>query len=330
MLAAMYSDFSADMKDFSAVSIEQVAVPALGPDDVLVRVVRAAANPIDNKVLTGALKDTWNHPLPFIMGYDFSGIIKAVGENVHNLKPGEAVCAVNWGQGNQNAGNGQVPGGAFAEYIKIHSKMLSLKPSDVSFDTAAALPLVGTTAYEGLSHLHIHRGNKLLILGGTTAVGLLAAQMAKLKGAEVTVTCSSRNMDFAKQEKPDHIIDYTSTNWWESDVVYDAIFDTVGDKGTFSHAKKRLRSDGAFVSIVSMDAGVDPMAHKPLKAFFFCLSQSTKILDELLGLVQKKHLVLPIEAEYPFTLEGVRALLRKQEAGKSLGKNMLVIAKDIA
>jgi len=208
--------------------------------------------------------------------------------------------------------------------------MLSLKPSDVSFDMAAALPLVGTTAYEGLfNHLHVQRGTKLLILGGTTAVGLLATQLAHLKGAEVTVTCSSRSVEFEKQAKPDHIIDYTNTNWWESDIVYDAIFDTVGDKDAFSHAKKRLKSDGGFVSIVCDEAGCDPMAHKPLKAFFFCFNQNPKILDELLGLVQKKQLVVPIEAKFPFTLEGVRALLHKQEEGKSMGKNILVIAKDI-
>jgi len=250
-----------------------------------------------------------------------------VGQNVRNFSVGEEVWAVNWGQGNHNAGNGHVPGGAFAQYIKIPADQLSRKPRGVTHDVAAAVALVGTTAYQGLfTHLQVTKGSKLLILGGASAVGFLATQLAKLKGVDVTVTCSPRSAEFAQHANPDRIIDYTKDNWWEAGTVYDAIFDTVGDKDAFAHAKLCIRPDGAYVSITNFDAGVSPTAHLPLKAYFYCLGNSPSVQDELIGLVQTNQLKVPIEASFPFTTEGVRALLRKQEEGKSLGKNLLIVA----
>jgi len=290
-------------------------------------VVRAAINPIDSKVMCGFLKANWHQDLPFTVGYDFSGEVAAVGEAVKNFIVGECVWAVNWGQGNHYAGPGHVPGGAFAEFIKIPAQQLSRKPGGVAHDVAAAVALVGTTAYQVLfTQLNVKQGTKLLILGGASAVGFLATQMAKLKGVDVTVTCSPRTLDFVKNSGPDRTIDYTSVKWWEGGTVYDAIFDVVGEDGTFAHARQCLPSDAAFVSITSFEAGADPKAHLPLRAYFFCLSNSPAVQDELLGLVQTKQLKVPLDESFPFTTEGVRALLRKQEEGKSLGKNILCVA----
>jgi len=326
MKAATYEDFSTDLKEFSAISVNEIAVPSLGENDVLVRVFRAAANPIDSKVMAGYMKANWPQTNPFTMGYDFSGEVAAMGKSVEGFSIGEEVFAVNWGKGNHFAGEGHVPGGTFAEFIKIPVHMLSRKPEAVSHDVAAALALVGSTAYEGLAALQVGHGTKLLILGGATTVGFLATQLAKLKGADVTITCSHRAMKFVEKAKPDHIIDYQKTKWWETGTVYDAIFDAVGETDGFLHAKKCIKPDGAFISIANLDAGFDPTAHLPLRAHFFGLSNSTIVQDDLMGLVQTKQLIVPIEAKFPFTTEGVRAMMRKQEEGKSMGKNILLVS----
>jgi hypothetical protein len=128
----------------------------------------------------------------------------------------------------------------------------------------------------------------------------------------------------------DSIIDYTAGKWEEDPLVgdVDVVFDTVGEAEGFAKAKKEgvLKADGAFISIGSFDAGLDPSAHPPLRfASFFCLSNNKEVQDALAGAIAAGQLVVPIEEEFPFTSEGVSALFAKQEGGKSKGKNILRI-----
>ena len=148
MKAAQIVEFSGDIAAFS---LQDVPRPVVRTGFVVVKVVAAAANPVGLKVMAGYLEGTWNTPLPWVIGYDFSGTVTEVGDGVEGFAVGDDVFAVNWGQHNHGAGTEEEPvGGAFAEYISIAASKLSKKPADVSHEQAAAVALVGTTAVQGL------------------------------------------------------------------------------------------------------------------------------------------------------------------------------------
>jgi NADPH2:quinone reductase len=131
-------------------------------------------------------------PLPFILGYDFSGIVEEVGNGVAGFAVGDAVFAVNWGKGKHNTEDASlIVGGAFAEFISVPASILSHKPENVSHETAAAVALVGTTALDGLNTAKVTAGSRVLILGASTSVGLIAIQEAKLRGIfqMITIFC---------------------------------------------------------------------------------------------------------------------------------------------
>ena len=179
MKAAIYDSISTD---FSTLRVEDVAIPSVKEGQVLVSVKVASINPIDHYVHAGFMASAgWPTPFPFIPGYDFAGTVEALGEGVSDFKKGDRVYAVNWGK-NQHFEEGQPCGGAFAEYCIISSSKLSLIPESVSFDDAAAIALVGTTAYESLMECgKISNDSRILILGGSSAVGTTAIQIAKNK-----------------------------------------------------------------------------------------------------------------------------------------------------
>jgi NADPH2:quinone reductase len=329
MKAAQIAEFS---EDLSAVSLHEVPRPAARPGFVVVKVVAAAANVIDCKVMAGYLEGTWNTPLPLVIGYDFSGTVSEVGDGVDGFAAGDDVFAVNWGMHNHGAGTEDEPvGGAFAEYISIAATKLSDKPTDVSHEQAAAVALVGTTAKQGLDVIGSGAGKSLVIVGGSSAVGIVAIQLAKLQGATVVTTCSPRTLGFVSTLGADRIIDYTTDLWFEdaellSDKV-DAVFDTVGQNGTFADSRAVLNQTGSFVSIANFEVGVDPNAHAPLSfASYYCLANDPEVQDELAALLEQGKLNLPVEDEFPFTKDGIVELLQKQRAGKSIGKNVLKVS----
>jgi len=305
-------------------------LPARAPeaDEVQVSVTRAAINPIDWKVTRGYMKGAWACPLPFNVGYDFAGKVEAVGSAVTDLKVGQSVCGVSWGEGHHGS-DAKTIGGAFADNITIAASKVAVVPEGVSADEAAAMALVGTTAHQALfRELKVEAGQRLLILGGAGAVGLIAVQLAKLRGVHVTTTASSRTSSFVEGFGPDRVIDYNSEDWSKDEAVkgVDAVFDAIGDKDGLARAKTVLKEDGKYLSIANMECGFDPAAHPPLTyAAFMCLAADNKVLAEILALMADKKVRVPVDETFPFTAEGVAALFAKQEAGKSLGKNVLAI-----
>jgi len=329
MKAAQISEFSGDVAAFS---LQDVPRPVARTGFVVVKVVAAAANPVDLKVMAGYLEGTWNTPLPWVIGYDFSGTVTEVGDGVEGFAVGDDVFAVNWGQHNHGAGTEDEPvGGAFAEFISIAAGKLSKKPADVSHEQAAAVALVGTTAVQGLDAIGSVAGKIVVILGGSGAVGTVAIQLAKLQGATVVTTCSPRTFDFVSTLGADRIIDYTKGQWFEDGELVstkvDAVFDTVGEDGTFAASKSLLKETGSFVSIANFEVGIDPNAHAPFSfAAHYCLANDPIVQDELVGLLEQGKLKLPVEDVFPFTHEGITDLLQKQGGGKSIGKNVLTVS----
>ena len=293
-------------------------------DQVLVKIHYSAINPIDVKIAKG-LRPERASSLPFIRGYDIAGRIESVGSNVTLFAVDDPVLTIN-----SKPVEGQLTGGGFAEYVVLSPSVLSRIPEGVTFQQAAAVALVGATALQGLDFVNVGSGTKLLVLGGSTAVGSIVIQLAKLRGAYVVTTSSPRTLEFTQQWGADIIIDYTTEKWDDHEVVrdFDVVYDTVGVEGTFHRAKTPglLKPDGSFISIANFEAGTDPKAHPPLTfAARFSLVPDTTLQDYLLAQLASGKLRIAIEEEFPFTQEGVSSLFAKQDSNKSLGKNILRI-----
>jgi len=332
MRAAQYRQYSSDLNDLTI--NDNVPKPKARKGLAVVKIKMASSNPIDFLLMEGKLKERkWNMPFPFTMGYDFAGTIESLDEadKGHELKVGERVFGVNWGEHRHDT-EGYEPGGAFAEYIGVPLSKLSKIPKDVSFERAAGLSLVGTTAYQNLfDNLKVDKGTRILILGGSSAVGFLAIQLAKHKGAWVATTCSERTCDHVRKAKPDRIIDYNKEKWDHLDDLknLDCIFDTVGEEKFFTRARDNnvVKKEGRYATIVcSEDIGKKPDAHPPSPfAAYSVFAQSKKTQDELMHCLSQGKLHLPIDRHFPFTNEGVREMLRYQKSGDSQGKNILKI-----
>lgn len=326
MRALQYNSNTDDMNCLMEVQVDK---PTAKPGYLVVKVKAASVNPIDYKVMGGYLKGAgWSMPLPFTMGYDFSGVVDEAGEG-SGFAVGDEVFAVNWGN-HKHDENEQPVGGAFAEYICVPTSKVSRKPANVSFEQAAAVALVGTTAHQCVNKISkVTSGSHILVLGGSSGVGSVAIQLAKAKGASVATTCSSRTFNYVAQFEPDLILDYHAQQWEKNPVIkdLDAVIDTVGEANGFSRARENgtVKSDGVFVSIADFEAGVDPSAHPPLSfAAFYCLCNDTNVQDELAEMLAKGTLQIPIDKSVKFNEKEVRELLEYQRSGQSMGKNVIV------
>lgn len=202
--------------------VEEVARPSPADDEVLVRVRAAALNPLDWHYLTGTpyvmrFESGLGTPKSDRLGVDFSGTVAAVGRDVTRFRPGDEVF-------------GSRPG-AFAEYVAVpEGRALVPKPSNLSFEQAAAVPVAAITALQGLRDKgRVRPGQKVLVNGASGGVGTFAVQIAKSFGAEVTGVCSTRNVELVRSLGADHVVDYTREDFTHAGRRYDVILDTVGN-----------------------------------------------------------------------------------------------------
>jgi NADPH:quinone reductase-like Zn-dependent oxidoreductase len=172
-----------------------------------------------------------------ILGRYLAGKIEAVGKNVKRFQNGDQVYA-------------RVHSGAYAEYVCLKEDgILTLKPSNINFEEAAAVPYGGACALHFLKRKgEVRNGQKVLIYGASGAVGSSAVQLAKYFGAEVTGVCSTTNIDLVKSMGADKVIDYTKEDFTKSCELFDIIFDAVG-KISYTKSKKVLKTNGKYVSV---------------------------------------------------------------------------------
>ena len=223
--------------------LEEVEKPALNEEKVLVKVHAASINAGDWHLLAadpfpmrltgvGLLK-----PKNTILGSDIAGCVEAVGRNVKQFRPEDAVFGDIFGLGS----------GSFAEYVSVPESALALMPSNVSFEEAAAVPLTAVTALQGLRDQgRILPGQKVLINGASGGVGTFAIQIAKAFGAEVTAVCSIRNLEMARSLGADHVIDYTIEDFTQNGKQYDLILAANGYH-PLSAYKRALTPQGIYV-----------------------------------------------------------------------------------
>ena len=235
MKAIVYTKYGSP----DVLQLKDVETPAPKDDEVLIKIHAASVNAYDWHFLTadiflirlmggGLLKPKYTR-----LGADIAGRVEAVGRNVKQFQPGNEVF-------------GMVRGG-FAEYACALEDAFALKPSNLSFEEAAAVPMAGVTALQGLrDEGQIQPGQKVLIHGASGGVGTFAVQIAKSFGAEVTAVCSTRNLDQARSIGADHVIDYTKENFTESGKQYDLIFAANGYH-SLSAYKRALAPKGMYI-----------------------------------------------------------------------------------
>ncbi len=205
------------------VSVEHIPTPTPKDGEVLVQVAAASLNALDWHYLTGTpyflrLAAGVRRPKRTIPGADVAGTVVATGPGVTELKIGDDVF-------------GESSGGACADYVTVPADHLARKPPEVSFEAAAATPVAGLTALQGLrTRAALHPGERTLINGAAGGVGTFAVQLAKVLGADVTAVCSTRNIDMVRALGADEVIDYTRDDVVRGGARFDVMFDNVGDR----------------------------------------------------------------------------------------------------
>lgn len=241
-----------------ALRLAEADRPTPGPDDVLLRVRASSLNRADRYMLQGtplvAIRPTagFFRPRRPGLGMDFAGDVVEVGANVTDVHVGDAV----YGQ--------QESGASWAEYMSVPAKLVAPKPSNLSYEEAGAVPLAALTALQGLRDQgEVGPGKRVLINGGTGAVGTFAVQIAKALGAdEVTAVSSGRNAEFVRSLGADHVIAYETEDFLQCGRTFDVFFDVVGN-----HPLRRcgalLEPNGIFVPCGAPDGGrwFGPAAH---------------------------------------------------------------------
>jgi NADPH:quinone reductase-like Zn-dependent oxidoreductase len=227
------------------VEIAEVERPQPGENQLLVKVRAAAVNPVDWKIRDG-LGDIFGLKPPLILGCEVAGTVEAVG-SLRLSRTGISGFVA----GDEVYGYLSAYCGGYAEYVAAPASELVRKPKQIDFDTAASVPVAALTAWQGIfDHGELASGQRILITGASGAVGSMAVQLAKSKGAYVIGTGSGRNEEFARKLGADEFIDYKKAKFEEQVSNVDMVFDTVGGD-TQERAMQTLKRGGVLVSTVS-------------------------------------------------------------------------------
>ncbi|MCL5429607.1 MAG: NAD(P)-dependent alcohol dehydrogenase [Chloroflexi bacterium] len=218
--------------------LRDIDKPVPADDEVLVRVHASSVNPVEWYGMTGLLlarpSAGWLKPKDPRLGTDYAGVVEEVGENVKDFQPGDEVY------GGRH--------GAYADYVCVRDAVAP-KPKSITFEQAAAIPIAGLTALQGLrDHGKIQPGQKVLINGASGGVGTFAVQVAKALGAEVTAVCSSQNVEKARSLGADHVVDYPKEDFTRSEHRYDLLFDIAGSR-SWREYKRVLAPNATFVLV---------------------------------------------------------------------------------
>ncbi len=282
-----------------ALQFMDVEKPTPKDNEVLIKVRAASVNPLDLFSMRGApflrLIPGLRTPKDQRIGVDVAGQVEAAGENVAQVRPGDEVFGV--------------ARGAFAEYTCATEDKLSLKPDNISFEDAAAVPVAAITVLQGLRDKgQIQPGQKVLVDGASGGVGTFAVQIAKSFGTEVTAVCSTRNVDTARSIGADHVIDYTREDFTQSGQRYDLILGANVHHSIFDY-RRALRQGGIYV-VVGGDLSriIQAMLLAPLlsqignkKTRFFIANINQKDLVLLKRLLEAGRVVPVIDRRYPLS-----------------------------
>ena len=313
--------------------LKEVEKPTPKDNEVLVEVHAASVNYNNLGRITGKpflvrlMSEGLLKPKHKIPGNNIAGRVEAVGRNVTQFQPGDEVF-----------GNLTECGfGAFAEYVAVPENVLALKPANISFEEAAAVPEAALVALQALRDKgHIQTGQKVLIYGASGGIGTFAVQIAKAFGAEVTGVCSKRNLDMVRSIGADHVIDYTQEDFTQNGQRYDLIVATAGYRSIFDY-KRALGPKGIYVATGGSMRGPNAMAQIYQALFlgpWFSMLGSKKLGSMTLRINPKDLFFMKelIEAgkvkpviDRRYTLSEVAEALRYYEEGHSRGKVVITV-----
>ncbi len=220
-------------------ALNDIAKPSITDSEVLIQVKAAAVNPVELLIMTGSVKLIQGYSMPLTLGNECSGIVDQVGSKVTGFQKGDRVYT-------------RLPLskiGAFAEYVAVDQKAIAKMPEGYDFNTAAAIPLTGLTAYQAMvEELDVKPGETLLIPGGSGSFGQMAVPMAKALGLRVIVTGNTRAREQFLSMGADQYLDYKTENYWELLSDVDHVIDTLGST-EFEHELSVLKKGGRLVSL---------------------------------------------------------------------------------
>jgi len=295
--------------------LKDIDKPVIGEKDVLVGVQAAAINAGDIFSMRGSpwlarFSVGFPKPKDYVLGWDMAGIVEAVGNAVTRFQAGDEVFAV--------------CDGAFAEYVSVAEDKLALKPANLTFAQAAAVPSGAITALQGLRDVgNLQPGQKVLINGASGGVGTFAVQIAKALGGEVTGVCSTRNVDMVRSIGANHVIDYTQEDFTRNGQRYDLILDNVASR-SFSDLRRVLTPQGVIVpnsghggmSYVFKAYLLSPFMHQQKTPFMS--APNSKDLTFIKELTEAGKITPVIDKTYPLreTPEAFRYLEKEHAQGK--------------
>lgn len=293
--------------------LDAVELDASQPDagQVLVAVHAASVNPVDYKIRSGLYPAVAEDRLPYTLGRDVSGVVESCGAQATKFSVGDEVFGIV-----------DIHGGGYSQRIAVAQAALAAKPAALDHVHAAAIPLAGQTAWQGLFRYgRLERGQSVLIQGGSGGVGHFAIQFAKAKGVRVLATVSTANVEFARALGADVVIDYQTQRFEDHAMDLDMVFDLIGGE-TRERSWGILRKGGVLVT--TRDAPSQATAEKfGVRALRFTVEADGDELAEIASLANTGK-VRP-HVEKTFGLDAAASALHVVEQGHSVGKVVLQI-----
>ena len=323
-------------KKGTELEIREISTPIPEEDEVLVKIMTAAVNPLDNMIIRGEVKLIVPYAMPLVMGNEFAGIVEKTGKNAARFKPGDRVY-------------GRMPLkkiGAFAEYAAVKETALAVIPEYLSFEEAATVPLTALTAMQAFEVMDVHAGESVFISGGTGSLGAMAIPVAKSLGLHVYTNGSGENEERVRKLGAEKFIDYRKENYADVLSGVDHVLDTLGDR-ELPNEFKVLKEGGNLVSLRGLPNGrfarrsgmplfkqllfqlagskYDRMAAAKKQTYdFLFVHEDGSQLDRIGRLFDKEH---PLETSIDtvFALEEINEALAKVKQGKSKGKTIITV-----
>ena len=310
--------------------LDDVDRPAVGPDDVLIRVHAAGVDAGVWHLMAGrpflmrAMGFGVRGPRARTRGLEVAGVVEAVGAQVTALRPGDRVFGT--------------CDGSFAEYAVARPGSLAVLPATIAFEQAAAVPVSGVTALQALRDAgRVEAGQKVLVIGAGGGVGSFAVQLATAFGAQVTGVCSTAKVDLVRSLGADDVIDYTSDDLAAVGRRYDLVVDTAGNR-SLSLLRTVLAPHGTLVLVGGENGGrwlggiqrslgavlLSPFVSHTLRGLFSTVRPDD--LSQLAGLIEDGQVTPVVGATYP--LHRAADAVRHQHQGHALGKVVLTVAGD--
>jgi NADPH:quinone reductase-like Zn-dependent oxidoreductase len=302
--------------DESVLQITDQSIPTPEQGEVLVKVKAVSINPLDWKVYGGEMKLMSGSKFPKSLGIDFSGIVETPGVKVNRFKKGDEVMGI----------MDVFKGGALAEYLVVKEADLTIKPENINFAEAAALPVTGLSALQIVDQLAgVRKDQEVLINGASGGIGIFAVQIAKKRGARVTAVVGTQSVAAAAAWGADQVIDHNKQSIQQFSNSFDAVID-LSTKMTFEAAKKLMKDKAVFITTL-------PAPLTLIGSFFNNLffGKKLKVLIvkpsverfEKLRKLAEKDLQIVLAKTYAF--DQVKAAYKESSRGKIVGKSVILI-----